>query len=114
MVSAIDCGFVVNPDIVRAQVQSAIAFGLSAVMKQEITWKAGAVEQSNYHDFEPLRLHEMPEVEVHIVQSKEKPTGVGEPGLPPAGPAVANAVFKATGRPIRVLPFTRGLAEGAR
>jgi CO/xanthine dehydrogenase Mo-binding subunit len=110
VVAAIDCGTVVNPDLVRAQIESAIVFGLSAALRQAITWKNGAVEQSNFHDFELLRLHETPEIEVHLVPSKEPPTGVGEPGLPPIAPAVANAILSATGRAVRILPFTRGLA----
>jgi isoquinoline 1-oxidoreductase subunit beta len=110
VVAAIDCGVVVNPDLVRAQIESAIIFGLGAALRQEITWKRGGVEQSNFHDFEPLRMHETPEIEVHIVPSTESPTGVGEPGLPPIAPAVANAILAATGRPVHTLPFTRGLA----
>ncbi len=110
IVAAVDCGRVVNPDLVRAQIQSSIVFGLSAVMKQAITWRDGAVEQGNFHEFEPLRMYEMPEIEVHILESTEPPTGVGEPGLPPVGPAVANAILAATGRPMRVLPLTRSLA----
>ncbi len=109
IVAAVDCGVVVNPDLVRAQVESAVIFGLGAALRQEITWKKGAVEQSNFHDFEPLRMHETPEIEVHIVPSTEHPTGIGEPGLPPVAPAVANAILAATGRPVRALPFTRGL-----
>jgi CO/xanthine dehydrogenase Mo-binding subunit len=109
VVSAVDCGVVVNPDLVRAQIESAIVFGLGPALRQEITWKNGAVVQSNFHDYEPLRMHETPAIEVHIVPSKEHPTGVGEPGVPPIAPAVANAVLAATGRPVRALPFTRGL-----
>jgi isoquinoline 1-oxidoreductase beta subunit len=113
VVSAVDCGTVVNPDLVRAQVESAIIFGLSAALRQEITFKKGAVEQSNFHDFEPLRMHETPAIEVHIVPSDEPPTGMGEPGVPPIAPAVANAILAATGRPVRTLPLTKGLAKGA-
>ncbi len=109
VVAAVDCGTVVNPDLARAQVESGIVFGLGAALRQEITWKRGAVEQANFHDFEPLRMHETPDIEVHLVQSTEHPTGLGEPGLPPIAPAVANAVLAATGRPVRTLPFTRGL-----
>jgi isoquinoline 1-oxidoreductase beta subunit len=112
-VCAIDCGLVINPDIVRAQVEGAIAFGLGAALRQEITLKDGAVEQSNFHDFEPLRLHEMPAVEVYLVDSKEPPTGIGEPGLPPIAPAVTNAILAATGRPVRTLPISRGWKGGA-
>jgi isoquinoline 1-oxidoreductase beta subunit len=108
---AIDCGLAVNPDGIRAQVESAIAFGLGAALRQEITFDGGAVRQKNFHAFEPLRLHEMPEVDVVIMPSSEPPSGVGEPGLPPIAPAVANAVFAATGRRIRTLPFSRGLGE---
>jgi len=109
-VSAIDCGTVVNPGLVRAQVESAIAFGLSAALKQEITLRGGRVVQGNFHEFEPLRLHEMPEVEVHLVPSDAPPSGVGEPGVPAVAPAVANAVFAAVGRRLRVLPLARALA----
>jgi len=111
VVVAVDCGLVVNPDIVRAQLQGAAAFGLGAAMHQEITFRNGAVEQGNFHEFEPLRMNEMPDVEVHILASDQPPSGIGEPGVPGVGPAVANAILSATGRPVRVLPFTRGLAE---
>ena len=110
VVAVVDCGVAINPDLLRAQIESGIIFGLGAALRQEITWKRGAVEQSNFHDFEPLRMHESPEIEVHVMPSTERPTGVGEPGLPPIAPAVANAVLAATGRPVRALPFTRGLA----
>jgi CO/xanthine dehydrogenase Mo-binding subunit len=111
VVAAIDCGTVVNPDIVRMQVESSIAYGLSAAMHQQITFRKGVVEQVNFHDFPPLRMNEMPHVEVHIVESKEPPTGVGEPGLPPIAPAVANAIFAATGKRIRKLPFAVSAKE---
>lgn len=114
VVCAIDCGLAVNPDIVRAQMESAIAFGLSAALKQAITFKDGQVEQRNFHQFRMLRMHEMPRVEVHIVPSDAPPTGVGEPGLPPIAPAVANAVFAATGRRIRRLPLEAALRESDR
>jgi CO/xanthine dehydrogenase Mo-binding subunit len=108
---ATDCGIVVNPDLVRAQVESAIIFGLGAALKQEITYKAGRVEQGNFGDFEPLRLFETPEIDVHVVPSDEPPTGVGEPGVPPIAPAVVNAILAATGRPVRTLPITRFFEE---
>lgn len=111
VVAAIDCGIVVNPEIVKMQVESSIAYGLAAAMRQEITFKKGVVEQSNFHDFPILRMNEMPQVEVHIVDSKEPPTGVGEPGLPPIAPAVANAIFAATGKRIRKLPFSVSAKE---
>jgi isoquinoline 1-oxidoreductase subunit beta len=108
VVAAIDCGLVVNPDIVRAQVESAVVFGLSAAMKEAITFSGGRVDQSNFHDYPMLRMHETPVVEVHIVPSAEPPSGVGEPGLPPAAPAVANAIFAATGRRLRTMPLVLG------
>ena len=104
VVCAVDCGQVVNPGIVEAQMQSAINFGLSAALYGEITLQDGRVVQSNFHDYPVLRMQEAPAIEVHIVPSHEPPTGVGEPGLPPIAPAVANAVFAATGKRIRTLP----------
>lgn len=105
VVCAVDCGIVVNPDTVTAQIESAIVYGLSAALKGQITLKDGRVVQSNFHDFKVLRIDEMPEVEVHIVSSQASPTGIGEPGLPPIAPAVANAVFAATGKRLRRLPM---------
>ncbi len=106
VVCAVDCGIAVNPDIVRAQMQGGIGFGLSAALYGAITLKDGVVEQSNFHQYRPLRINEMPAVEVHIVPSTEKPTGVGEPATPVIAPAVANAVAAATGKRLRVLPLT--------
>jgi isoquinoline 1-oxidoreductase beta subunit len=103
--SAIDCGTVVNPLGVRAQVESGVAFGLGAALHSELTLERGRVVESNFHDYQVLRLHEMPRVEVHIVDSRERPGGVGEPGLPPIAPAVANAVFALTGQRLRRLPL---------
>jgi isoquinoline 1-oxidoreductase beta subunit len=105
VVAAVDIGSVVNPDIVRAQVESAIVFGLTAALHGEITVERGRVVQSNFHDYPLLRMREMPEIEVHLVPSAEKPTGIGEPGTPPIAPAVANAVFALTGRRLRRLPL---------
>jgi isoquinoline 1-oxidoreductase beta subunit len=105
VVCAVDCGVAVNPDMVRAQMESGIIFGLSAALYGEITLKDGQVVQSNYHDYPILRINETPKIEVHIVPSSAKPTGVGEPGVPPIAPAVANAVFAATGKPVRRLPI---------
>jgi isoquinoline 1-oxidoreductase beta subunit len=105
IVAAFDCGLVVNPLTVEAQMQSAIAFGLSAALHGKITFKDGRVEQSNFHDYPVLRMSEMPKVEVHLVPGGEKPTGVGEPGTPPTAPAVANALFALTGKPVRLLPL---------
>lgn len=105
VVAAIDCGRVIHPDGVAAQVESAIVYGLTATLKSAITVKDGRIEQSNFHDYEMLRIDEMPVVEVHVVPSTAPPTGTGEPGLPPIAPAVANAVFAATGKRIRRLPI---------
>jgi isoquinoline 1-oxidoreductase beta subunit len=105
VICAIDCGTVVNPDTVEAQMESAIVFGLTAALMGEITIKAGRVEQSNFNDYPLLRMDEMPAIEVHIVPSTAAPGGVGEPGTPPIAPAVANAVFALTGKPVRKLPI---------
>ena len=105
VVCAVDCGLAINPDIVRAQMESGIVFGLSAALNGAITIDDGAVQQSNFHDYPVMRMSECPEIEVHIVESNEPPTGVGEPGLPPIAPAVANAVFMATGKRLRELPL---------
>jgi isoquinoline 1-oxidoreductase subunit beta len=105
VVCAVDCGIAVNPDVVRAQMEGGIGYGLSAAMREAITLVGGAVQQSNFTDYLPLRITDMPVVEVHIVPSSEPPSGVGEPGLPPLAPAVANAIRAVTGKPIRRLPF---------
>ncbi len=102
---AIDCGPVVNPLTVEAQMQSGIVYGLSAALHGQLTLKRGRVEESNFHDYRVLRLDEMPVVDVHIVDSKDKMGGVGEPGTPPIAPAVANAVFALTGKRLRRLPL---------
>lgn len=105
VVAAVDCGTVVNPDNVAAQVESAIVFGLTAALHGEITIDRGRVTQSNFHDYPLLRMREMPAVEVHVIQSTAAPTGIGEPGTPPIAPAVANAVFALTKQRIRQLPL---------
>ena len=105
VVCAVDCGVAVNPAVIRAQMESGIVYGLTAALYGAITLKDGAVEQSNFHDYAPLRMNEMPRVEVHIVPSEEKPSGVGEPATPVIAPAVANAVFAATGKRVRSLPI---------
>src|SRR6266849_4195456 len=102
---AVDCGLAVNPDVIRAQMESGIAYGLTAAMHGAITLKDGVVEQSNFHDYMPLRMNEMPRIGVYIARSNEKPTGVGEPATPVIAPAVANALFAATGKPLRSLPI---------
>jgi isoquinoline 1-oxidoreductase beta subunit len=105
VVCAVDCGLVINPDTVRAQMEGGIIFGLTAALKTEITLKEGRVEQGNFDDYQMLRIFESPEIEVHIVPSGENPTGVGEPGVPPVAPALANAIFRATGKRVRRLPI---------
>ncbi len=105
VVCAVDCGIAVNPDIIRAQVEGSVGFALGAIAHGSITLTDGVVDQSNYDTFRVLRMNEMPEVEVHIVASTEAPTGIGEPGVPPLGPAVSNALTAATGNRKRVLPL---------
>lgn len=105
MVAVVDCGLVVNPLGVEAQVEGGIAFGLSAALGGEITVREGRVVQSGYADYPLLRLDQMPEVEIHLVPSDAHPSGMGEPPVPPAAPAVTNAIFAATGRRVRRLPL---------
>lgn len=102
---AVECGTVVNPDVVRAQMEGGIAFGLTAALHSAITLEAGQVQQSNFHDAQVLRMPEMPQVEVRILSSNAPPSGVGEPGSVPILGAVANAVAQLTGRPVRSLPL---------
>jgi isoquinoline 1-oxidoreductase beta subunit len=106
VVSAVDCGMVVNPSGIVQQQQSAIVYGLSAALRGAITIDKGRVEQTNFHQYEPLRINEMPVVEVHIMPSTEASGGMGEVGTPAIAPAVANAIFAATGKRIRKLPFS--------
>ena len=105
VVCAVDCGRAINPDIVKAQMEGGIIFGLTAALKTEITLENGRVQQKNFHDYQMLRMFESPEIEVHIVPSEDNPTGVGEPGVPPVAPALTNAIFAATGKRIRRLPI---------
>ena len=105
VVCAVDCGICINPAGVAAQIESGIVYGLSAALYGEVTLKDGRVQQSNFHDYPVLRMNAMPKVEVFVVPSDEKSGGVGEPGTPPIGPAVANAVFAATGQRLRRLPL---------
>ena len=105
VVIAVDCGIAVNPDVIEAQMQGGMGFGLAATLFSELTFKEGRVEQSNFHDYLGLRIDQMPEVEVYIVPSAEPPTGVGEPATPVIAPAVANAIFAATGQRLRHLPL---------
>jgi isoquinoline 1-oxidoreductase beta subunit len=105
VVCAIDCGIVINPDTVEAQTQSNIVYGLTAALYGEIEIDRGRVVQSNFHDYQMLRLAQMPEVEVHLVPSGAPPGGVGEAALPAIAPAVCNAIYAATGKRIRRLPI---------
>jgi len=102
---AVDCGLVVNPLSVEAQMQGGIIFGLTAALKGNITVSNGRVEQSNFHDYPLLQINETPEIEIHIIPSNEPPTGIGEPGVPPIAPALANAILSATGTAVRKLPI---------
>ena len=110
VVCAVDCGTPINPDVITAQMEGGIGFGLGAIMHGAITMKDGRIEQDNFNNYRVLRMNEMPKVEVHIVPSSEAPTGVGEPGVAPIGPAVANAIFAATGKRIHVLPFDQAVS----
>jgi isoquinoline 1-oxidoreductase subunit beta len=105
VVCAVDCGIAINPDVIRAQVEGGVGFGLGAILYGAITLKAGKVQQSNFNNYRVLRMNEMPKVEVHIVDSAEPPTGIGEATVPPIGPAVSNAIFAATGKRVRTLPL---------
>lgn len=102
---AVDCGIAINPDTVAAQMEGSVAFGLTAALKGQITIRNGRVEQSSFHDYPVLRMDEMPRVDTHILPSRADPGGIGEPGVPPLAPALANAVFAATGKRLRRLPF---------
>jgi CO/xanthine dehydrogenase Mo-binding subunit len=109
VVCAVDCGTVVNPDTVRAQIEGGIIFGIGGALWGEVTIEKGRVQQSNFHDYRVLRINETPTIEVHLVRSSEAPGGIGEPGTAVTAPAVANAVFAATGKRIRKLPIERQL-----
>ncbi|WP_248304443.1 molybdopterin cofactor-binding domain-containing protein [Breoghania sp. L-A4] len=106
VVAAVDCGIAINPDVIRAQVEGGVTFALGAVMRDAITLDGGVVNQSNFPDYEPIRMSDTPPVEVHIVASAEAPTGIGEPGVPPAGPALALAIENATGTLVTRLPLS--------
>jgi isoquinoline 1-oxidoreductase beta subunit len=110
VVCAVDCGFAVNPKTIEAQLESAVAYGLSAALHGAITLRDGRVEQSHFGDYPILRIDEMPRVEVYLVPSAAAPSGIGEPGLPPIAPAVTNAIFAATGQRVRSLPISLGTA----
>jgi isoquinoline 1-oxidoreductase beta subunit len=105
IVAAVDCGVAIDPDVITAQIEGAIGFALSIALRNQLTFKDGMVEQGNFDDYEPTRMREMPKVEVNIVKSTERPTGIGEPGVPPLAPAIGNAIAAATGKRLRTLPF---------
>jgi len=106
----VDCGIQINPDTIRAQMESGIIFGLSAALFGEITLKDGRVEQTNFGDYRVLRINETPRIDVHLVRNQEAPGGVGEPGTSCVMPALTNAVYAATGKRIRTLPVGQQLA----
>jgi isoquinoline 1-oxidoreductase beta subunit len=105
VVCALDCGKIVNPDNIAAQMEGGVAFGLTAALKAQVTIKDGRVEQGNFDDYPLLRIDEMPVVETYIIETDNSPTGIGEMGVPPVAPAVANAVFAATGKRVRQIPI---------
>lgn len=105
--AAVDCGIPVTPDVIRAQIEGGIGYGIGHVMRAELTIEDGAVSQTNFHDYETLRIYDLSNIETHIVASEEAPTGVGEPSTPPAGPALANAIV-AAGQPLAAhLPMSK-------
>lgn len=108
---AVDCGVAVNPDVIRAQMEGGAGYGLGAILRNQITFDKGEVVEENFPDYEPLRIGDMPEIEVVVVKSAEAPTGVGEPGVPPTGPAVANAIFAVSGKRVTDLPMTNSGLE---
>jgi isoquinoline 1-oxidoreductase beta subunit len=112
-VVAIDCGMTVNPDTVRAQIEGGLILGLGTAMYNEITLTGGAVDQSNFHDYRALRINEAPKIEVYQIRNSEKPGGIGETGTAAAAPALGNAIFAATGKRLRRLPFGNGQLKGA-
>ena len=106
VVSVIDCGMTVNPDNVKAQTEGNIVMGITAAVKNGITIVDGVTQQSNFHQYNVLRINEMPMIDIHIIESKELPGGVGEPATALIGPAVANALFAATGKRVRKMPLS--------
>jgi len=112
VVAAVDCGLVVNPNLVTQQVESSVVYGLSAALGGRIDFEDGQVTQANFHDYPALSLAACPRIETHLMPSVAEPGGVGEPALPPVAPALANALFALNGRRVRQLPFT--LDEEAR
>jgi isoquinoline 1-oxidoreductase beta subunit len=114
IVCAVDCGRIVNPDIVRAQIESGVVYGISGALWGEVTLKNGRVEQSNFHNYRVLRMNEAPRIEVHLVRNREAPGGIGEPGTAVTAPALGNAIYAATGKRLRKLPLQPRLASVAR
>ena len=111
VICAVDCGMAINPDNIRAQIEGGVGFALSAALHGEITLTNGHVDQGNFDGYMPLRINEMPVVQTHIVKSAEPPTGIGEPGVPPLAPAVANAIANATGKFLTAMPFKTELLK---
>src|SRR5262249_47258434 len=105
VVVALDCGRVVNPNILDQQIHSAVIYGLANAMRAQITIEKGRVAQSNFNDYQPLRMNEAPKIEAHFVESTESPTGAGEPPVPPLAPALCNAIYAATKKRVRKLPI---------
>jgi isoquinoline 1-oxidoreductase subunit beta len=112
IVAAVDCGIAVNPDVIRAQVEGGVGYALGAALRNRITLTDGVVDQSNFDSYEPLRISDMPSVEVHIISSTAPPTGIGEPGVPPVAPAVSNAIFAASGKRLYSLPWDFASLKG--
>jgi isoquinoline 1-oxidoreductase beta subunit len=113
IVCAVDCGVVINPDTVRAQIQGGAIFGITGALYGQVTFKNGRVEQSNFHDYRPLRINEAPAIEIHIITSSEAPGGMGEPGTSCVAPAITNAIFAATGKRLRKLPIDSDALKAA-
>jgi len=109
---AVDTGIAVNPDTIVAQLQGGIIFGLTAALYGEITLDKGRVQQSNFHDYRMLRIDQIPRIDVHLIKSGEAPGGIGEPGTTAAPPALRNAIYAATGIPLRRLPIDRDVLAG--
>jgi isoquinoline 1-oxidoreductase beta subunit len=106
VVCAVDCGIAVNPDVVKAQMEGGIGYGLGAILRNQISFTDGRVDQNNFDSYQPLRIGDMPKIEVHLLPSTAHPSGVGEPGVPPLGPALANAIFAITGQRLTTLPMS--------
>ena len=111
LVCAVDCGIPVNPDTIRAQIQSAIIFGITTALYGEITLKDGRVQQTNFDTYQVLRINDAPAIEVHIVESAEPPGGMGEAGTSAIVPAIANAIFAATGKRLRKMPVNASILK---